>query len=65
MVVGASIEVSIGVGLLSVNLVGKGDVRKLRNEDIQEEEGVVLLSFHSELDVRGKVVEVVKKGDKV
>jgi hypothetical protein len=65
MVVGTSIKVSISVGLLSVNLVGKGAIRKSRNKDIQKGEGVVLLGFHSELDVRGKVVKVVKKGDKV
>jgi hypothetical protein len=33
--------------------------------DIQKGKGVVLLGFHSELDVGGNFVEVVKKGDKV
>jgi hypothetical protein len=51
------------VGLLFVNLVGEGFVRKSRNKDIQKGNGVVLLGFHSELDVRGKDFKVVKKGD--
>jgi hypothetical protein len=63
MVVGTSIEVSICMGLLPINLVGKGAVRKMRNKDIQKWDGVVLLGFHSELDVRGEVIKVVKKGN--
>jgi len=51
--VGDGIKDSIDMGLLSVNLVGKGTVSKLGNRDIQKGKGVVLLGFHRELYVRG------------
>jgi hypothetical protein len=65
MMVGTGMEVSISMGLLPVNLVGKGAIRKMRDKNIQEGNGIVLLGFHSKLDVRRETVKMVKERGKV
>jgi hypothetical protein len=65
MMVGTGMKVSIGMSLLPVNLVGKGAIRKMRDKNIQKGDRVVLLDFHSELDVRGKAIKMVEERDQV
>jgi hypothetical protein len=61
MVVETSMKVYINMCLIPVNLVGKGAIKKKRNNNIQERDGVLLLGFHSEMGVRGKTIKVVKE----
>jgi len=65
MVVGISIKVSISVGILFENLMGKGAIRKSRNKDIQKGKRFSFLGFHHELDLGGEAVKVAEKGVKV
>jgi len=54
-------KVSINMSLLPVNLVRKGDITKMRDKNIQKGYRVVLLDFHSELDVMGNVIKMVEE----
>jgi hypothetical protein len=60
MMVGDGIKVSISVSFLPIDLVGDGAIRKVRDEDMLERDGVVLFSFHGELDMGGKDVKMIK-----
>ena len=62
---GTDIKVSISVIFLLVELVGEGDIRKTRDEYIQKGDRVVLLGFHSELNVGGEVIKMIEEGDQV
>jgi hypothetical protein len=48
------------VSFLPIELVEEGSIRKMRDENIQEGDGVVFLGFHSELDVGGKVIKMIE-----
>jgi hypothetical protein len=65
MMVGIGMEVSICMGLLLIKLVGKRTIKKERDNNIQEGNGIVLLGLHSKLDPRGKDVKMVKEGGQV
>jgi hypothetical protein len=53
------------VSFLPVDLVGERAIRKTRDENIQEGDGVVFLGFHSELDVGGEAIEMIEERDQV
>jgi hypothetical protein len=65
MMVGIGIKVSINVIFLPVDLVGEGAIKKTRDENIQKGDRVVLLGFHSELDVGGKDIKMIEERDQV
>jgi hypothetical protein len=54
-------KVSFGVSLFSIDLVGKGAIKLMRNENIQKGKRVIILDFHSKLDVGENVVKMVKE----
>jgi hypothetical protein len=56
MVMGLDVTVSASMSLFAINLVGKGTIREVRDENMKKEEGFFLLHFHSELDMRGNVI---------
>jgi hypothetical protein len=45
--------------------VGERVIKKMRDEDIQYGDRVVLLCFHNKLDVGGKSIKVIEKRDQV
>jgi hypothetical protein len=56
-----SLNVSIGVRVFYIDLVGKDAIRMSGDENIQKGKRVFILYFHSKLDVWGSVVKMVKK----
>jgi hypothetical protein len=49
------------VSFLPLDLMGDGAISKVRDENIQERDWVVIFSFHGELDVGGKDVKMIEK----
>ena len=56
MVMGLGMKVSVSMSLFSLNLVGKGTIREVRDENMKKGEEFFLFHFHSELDTRGNVI---------
>jgi hypothetical protein len=56
MVMGLGVKVSASMSLFVINLVGKGTIREVRDENMKKGEEFFLLHFHSELDTRGNVI---------
>ena len=65
MMVGTVIKVSLYVRFLPIDLVGVGVIKKMRDENIQKGDIVVLLDLHSELDVGGRDIKMIDERDKV
>lgn len=63
--VGTSIQVSINVSFLLVDLVGEGSIRKLRDGNIQEGNKVVLLGFHGKLYAGRKDIKMIEERNQV
>jgi hypothetical protein len=56
-------KVSISMNLFPINLVGKGVIRKTKDKNIQKGNRIILLYFHSKLDMGEKIVKMVKERD--
>jgi hypothetical protein len=61
MMMGLCMKVFVSVSLFLINLVGEGDIREVRDENIQKGEGIFLFHFHSESYIGGNVVKWLKK----
>jgi hypothetical protein len=62
MMMGEGMNVSVNIGLFSVNLVGELPIRKSRDKKIQKGERIILFHFHRKLYLGGDVVEMMEKG---
>jgi hypothetical protein len=61
VMVRVGMKVSFGASLFSIDLVGKGTIRSMGDENIKEGKSVLIFNFHGKLDMRGNVVKMVKE----
>jgi hypothetical protein len=61
MMVGLSMQVRVSVCLFSVNLVGEGTIWHTRDEDAHKGKRIILLYFHSELNMGGNDIKMIKE----
>lgn len=61
MMVGVGRKVLINMSLVLIDLVSKGSMRELREDDFKKWEEMVIFKFHGEFDVRGNLIEMGKE----
>ena len=51
---GLGMKISISMSLFFINLMGERAIRKARDKNIKKGERVILLNFHSKLNIGGR-----------